>query len=153
MIVVNTTYQLAPWADALFALDIEWWKTYINDVKLVFNGKLLSANTVNKGEDVLCVQEALNYGNSGAAAIAAAFTGGAKRVIMLGYDCQHTNDKSHWHGDHPKHLGNAGRTELWHEGFAKIAERYGHKDIVNASRVTALKTFKRMSLEDVLWQT
>lgn len=153
MIVVNTTYQIAPWADALFALDVDWWKTYIKDVQANFEGKLLSSNSILNEQSVYRVQEAASYGNSGAAAIASAFTGGAKRVVMIGYDCQRTNGKAHWHGDHPKHLGNAGKIELWHEGFERIAKRYSHCEIVNASRETALKCFKQMSLEDALWQT
>lgn len=153
MIVVNTSYQIAPWADALFALDVDWWKTYLKDVQANFEGKLLSSNSILNQQSVCRVQEAASYGNSGAAAIAAAFAGGAKRVVMLGYDCQRTNAKAHWHGDHPKHLGNAGKMELWHEGFERIAKRYSYCEIVNASRETALNCFKRMSLEDALWQT
>ena len=91
-----------------------------------------------------------SYANSGAGAISAAVHAGAKRVILLGYDCQKTGGKSHWHGDHPKNLGNAGRIEAWHDGFAKLKNDCSHVEILNATRETALECFDRITLEAAL---
>ena len=90
------------------------------------------------------------HGNSGAGAMMLAYYAGARRVIMLGYDCQHTGGVKHWHGDHPPKLGNATRPEMWERGFAKVAHDLADIEIINASRVTALTCFPRMSLEDAL---
>jgi len=77
----------------------------------------------------------------------------AVKRILLGFDCQKTGGKSHWHGDHPKHLGNAGRIEAWHDEFLKLKNDFAHVEIVNATRETALECFKRVDLGDALWQT
>lgn len=89
-------------------------------------------------------------GNSGAASMMLAYYAGARRIIMLGYDCQHTGGAKHWHGDHPPKLGNANRPEMWAKGFAKVAHDLAGVEIINASRVTALDMFQRMTLEEAL---
>jgi hypothetical protein len=85
--------------------------------------------------------------------MSAAIHASALRLILLGYDCQHTGGKSHWHGDHPVGLGNAGRVEAWHDEFAKLGRDHAQVEILNATRETALECFKRVDLEDALWQT
>ena len=91
-----------------------------------------------------------SYANSGAGAISAAIHAGAQKIILLGYDCQHSGGKSHWHGDHPINLGNAQRCEAWVEEFAKMKAENSGVQILNASRETALECFERVSLEGVL---
>ena len=90
------------------------------------------------------------FKNSGAGAINLAITLGAKRVILLGYDCQKTGGKAHWHGNHEKGLGNAGTIRDWPAQFAKLAKVYPDTDIINASRDTALTCFRRADLDEVL---
>jgi hypothetical protein len=68
-------------------------------------------------------------------------------VVLLGYDCQVTNGLKHWHGDHPKGLGNAGMIHKWHKRFAELADKYPNKEF-NATRETALTCFERVKLED-----
>ena len=75
---------------------------------------------------------------------------GAKTIILVGFDCQHSSGRSHWHGDHPNHLGNAGMTHKWHEKFAELSRDFSHIDIINASRETALTCFPRKPLESLL---
>jgi hypothetical protein len=89
--------------------------------------------------------------NSGAAAISLAVRLGASRVIMLGYDCGIAKgEKAHWHGDHPKPLGNCGSARRWPQQFQKLRDTYKAADIVNASRFSMLSVFPRISLEDAL---
>lgn len=76
--------------------------------------------------------------------------GGAARIILLGFDAQHTNGRAHWFGNHPIGLGNAGMTDKWLDKFAQLADDFSHIDIINASRETALTCFKRARLEDLL---
>lgn len=79
---------MAPWADALFAMDAKWWEKHLKEVRLTFTGALYSNNDFSKSG--IIVAPVKGFGNSGAGAIAMAAKAGAKRVIMLGYDCQHT---------------------------------------------------------------
>lgn len=90
--------------------------------------------------------------NSGAGAIAAAHHFGARRVILLGYDCQHTGGRKHWHGDHPEGggSGNAGSVGKWPAQFLELVRHLAGVEVINCSRETALTVFPRAQLEDVL---
>lgn len=90
------------------------------------------------------------HGNSGCGAISLACFAGARRVLMLGYDCQKTGGKTHWHGDHPKGLGNAGSVHKWPAQFASLKAKMSGVEIINCSRETALTVFPRASLEQTL---
>lgn len=154
MIVTNTTYQLAPWADALFAMDEKWWREYWVDVAEKFKGRRY---TVCSQAARYGVQRAMNgeavmqaYGNSGAGAIMLAATYGASRIVLLGYDCQRTGGRAHWHGDHPSSLGNAGSLPRWQQQFNELRQRIQRVEIINCSRSTALKVFPRQTLEETL---
>lgn len=91
-----------------------------------------------------------HYHNSGAGVIALAAYLGVKQVIMLGYDMQHTGGKTHWHGDHPKGLANAGKVNSWAARFRELKNAHPQLNVVNCSRVTALTCFERAELEQVL---
>ncbi len=90
--------------------------------------------------------------NSGAAAIGMAAMFGARRIIMLGYDCTvGPAGQRHWHGDHPAGLGNAGSIQKWPGIFDNLRKHVPARvEVVNASRKTILQTFPRVSLEEVL---
>lgn len=91
--------------------------------------------------------------NGGYQALHVAALFGAARVVLLGYDFQATNNKSHWHGDHPPGLSNSRRRyERWHEPMAMLArdlERRG-VEVLNATRVTALRCFRRIELQEAI---
>jgi hypothetical protein len=126
---------------------------YGTDVKRTFAGDAYSVNPV---PGVQRVQFAGHIRNSGVLAIALAHRFGAARITLLGYDCQHTGGKTHWHGDHPRGMGNAGsiagtkNAPRWSEQFDQVAERVKSAAVVNASRVTALAAFPRAPLEECL---
>jgi len=148
-IVTNTTFRLCPWADVLYGFDSRWWREYQDEVSSF------------KGEKLSFSQIAQNYGakwkpvsgrNSGVCAIAVAMAKGARRIILLAYDCMFDGDRKHWHADHPKGLNNADSITDWPRQFAMIAKhakRLG-VEIINASRRTALTCFPVAKLEDVL---
>ncbi len=73
-------------------------------------------------------------------------------MILLGYDCQLTGGRAHWHVDHPGGLGNAGSVAKWPAQFAELAARLSGADVVNASRQTGLEVFPRSDLADALDQ-
>jgi hypothetical protein len=149
--VVNTTFRLAPWADAIFAMDRAWWDVYAREVKESFAGERFtsSAECRKHGLRKLPGFNVKGHSNSGACAIALAAKFGAARVILLGYDMQKTGGRTHWHGSHPKGLGDAGSMPKWAAQFAGLA-RMLRIPVVNASRQTALTAFPRASLEDCL---
>jgi hypothetical protein len=149
VIVVNSTFRAAPWADALYAMDRRWWDLHWRDVAAEFQGVRYSssAHAVNWGVVKLSCPA---YGNSGAAAISVAAHKGATRVILLGYDCQHTGGRAHWHADHPSPLGNAATVDRWPAKFEQLKKSLRGVEVVNASRDTALRMFERVTLDEAM---
>ncbi len=125
-------------------MDAAWWRAYIDEVKSVFHGLLLTSAAHCYGALQIGTDE---FPNSGAGAIATAVKFGAKRVILLGYDSQFSGGKTHWHGNHPKGLGDAASVAEWPAQFDRLAKRLDGIKIVNCSRETALTCFARGGLE------
>jgi hypothetical protein len=136
-------------------MDRAWWQMFHAEVSTSFPGERTSRAPMNPRMRVTCLQRLQHYNNSGAAAVSLAAERGATRVILLGYDCQRTNNQAHWHGDHPKGLGNAGSMQKWAAGFAELAENMRKKgvEVINCSRATALTVFPRSDLESELAKT
>jgi hypothetical protein len=152
VIVTNTTYQIAPWADVVAFYDRKWWGKYKEAIKAL-PGLLFTSCNLNHPEVCEIKQHPLLvYGNSGAMAVALAIYSKAKRVILLGVDCKTSNGKRHWHGDHPQGLGNAKSVGKWGPHFSRAsgyAKAHG-VEVINCSRDTALTCFERRPLESAL---
>lgn len=132
-------------------MDKAWWDIYLEEVEKVFAG--VRINPWRARNSKIDYVQFDHMRNSGAGAISLAALLGAKRIIMLGYDCQKTDGKTHWHGDHPESLGNAGSVAQWPAFFSKLSTKLKHISVVNASRQTKLDMFQRVNLEDALLET
>ncbi len=154
-VVTNTTFRLCDWATVLYGFDRSWWRLYIDEISKVFAGMKVCESLHYVRRDVRsakAIPEFQPFGNSGASAISLAIAFGARRLIMLGYDCQKTDGKTHHHGDHPAGLQNCDSLPNWPERFARLS-RYAQRrgaEVINASRVTALECFQRQSLRECL---
>jgi hypothetical protein len=161
VIVINTTYQLAPWADVLWATDARWWRWHKGAP--AFPGRKFSlavGGAVPKGVHLLrndgitglCLDPCgvRNGKNGGYAAINLALHLGARRVLLLGYDMQATGGRDHWHPDHPYTMPNP--YPAWRKYFATLVAPIAAAgvEVVNCSRVSALECFPRMALADAL---
>lgn len=155
VVVTNTTFRLAPWADYLFVFDGRWLTEYGAEVQKGFSGKVCAFSVLAQRHGAENIRGRFaTFLNSGASAVSLAIAKGARRVYLLGCDCQATGALMHWHGDHPSRLGNAQSMNRWPEDFAKLAA-HAHKqkiDVLNCSRSTALRCFPLMSLEAALAQ-
>lgn len=129
-------------------MDKPWWKMYFEEARQHFNGELICP--VHSLPEVHRVD--FKYGgNSGAGALALAAHLGATRIIMLGYDCKYAADgKRHWHGNHPKGLGNAVSMPQWMPQFESMARQLAGVNVINVTRDTALTCWPRGSLEEAL---
>lgn len=153
VIAANTTFRIAPWADAMFAMDPKWWKVHYREVCDVFEGERFTTATLGSGFGVTRLMGPFcNYRNSGAACVSLAAMKGAERIVMLGYDCMKDGDKAHWHGSHPAGMSDAKTVALWPVIFDRLAKDMRRKgvEVVNASRRTALECFGRVALQDEL---
>lgn len=160
-IAINTAYQLAPWATALYAADLEWWKWHKGAPH--FAGLRYSVSRQaegygvqilrNAGTDGLALDRtALRTGrNSGYQALNLAVHFGAQRIILLGYDMQ-TGPKGehHWHGNHPRHVSSP--YTIFRKKFATLVgplQALGI-EVINCSPRTALSCFPKMTLAEAL---
>ena len=168
VVVINTTFKLAPWADYLYACDADWWQRYHEEAHAVFRGELWTQD--EKAQSLLgmhrvrgarrpglCTEPGtIHYGgNSGYQAMNLAFHFGASQMILLGYDMQQTGGKSHWHGDHPQGLSKSSPLADWVRQFRSLAEDLKTQGVRvwNASRQTALDCFVKAPLESALGVT
>lgn len=152
----------------LYACDERWWCHYFANVAAVFRGELWTiADGARQRFDLHWVMGTDNAGlaptldrihtgkNSGYQAIGLAYLFGAARIVLLGYDFTvGTKGERHWHGDHPKGLGNGGesRYATWARAMDALAKDLKQTDcqVWNASRRTALKCFRRVTLSEAL---
>lgn len=172
VIVVNTSYERAPWADALYACDDVWWRWQHEFDKLTrkprwhprrpaFEGLKFAMDknaarwpgvTVlkNLGPDGLSLDpRGLKHGkNSGYAAIGLAVLLGASRVVLLGYDMQRgPKGEEHWHPNHLQHRDNPFPQFLRLYGTLVEPLKAAGVEVVNCSRRSALRCFPMSDLK------
>jgi hypothetical protein len=156
LVVVNNTWQLAPWADMLVAMDTAWWRGYGERAAAEFAGLRVgfTATCTKFGAQATVYGHVVsNFGNSGAASIAVAVRARAARVLLLGFDASFDAGRMHWHEDHPKPMSNPqASVGRWPVQFGRVAEhaRKGGVEVINCSRRTVLECFPRAELEEAL---
>ncbi|MDX1532643.1 MAG: hypothetical protein R3230_00390 [Nitrosopumilaceae archaeon] len=174
VIAVNDNYNLVPWADHVFAADLKWWRKYYDDVcdtvedytKLHTIENVVTAlfrkretripithKTVFRDVTHLEFNPLYKWyhgGNSGILAMELARTLDAKKIILVGFDFQHTDNKSHWFGDHPTGFLNANQCERWIMEIEKMMPYYEKHgiDVVNCSNETAINSIRKSRLEE-----
>lgn len=178
LIVINTTWEKFPRADALVAADHSWWTEYLPAVRARFAGELWTQDTGTvarldgrpwadvarewgistahavEGDFLPAKPETVCLGsNSGHLAIGiAAALFGMRRGVLVAFDMMREKvGPSHHHGDHPGTLAN-GNPRSWVPRFTPLArdlEAAGIQ-VVNASKATALTQFRRVTLGEAL---
>lgn len=152
VIVANTSFRIAPWADAMYAMDDKFWAHYGAEIAATFPGKRICQFTRNTNglAERMHGKGFMPHGNSGAAIMAYCAASRFDVIYMLGYDCSRDKGRNHWHEDHPKGLGNCGSILRWPKQFENVRRYYRDANFINLSRRTALDMFPRMTLEDGL---
>lgn len=162
-IVINDSYQLAPWATYHYFCDPKWWKWHKDreDYK-GFTGIRICQDVIDEpgivkidgeSKEGLSLDPDKIYfnSNSGFQALNLAYHFGASRILLLGYDLKFAKDgRSHWFGDHPDNVRS--NYPAWFTGFSIAADQLKEKgvEVVNCSPDTALSCFERMSLASAL---
>lgn len=175
VVVINESWQLAPWADVLYACDTKWWKLRLGVPK--FNGLKVCHVDLKSRQDVDIIRafpkvrwvhvdrwgdqlltERPGYlgagGNSGFQALNLAVQFGAKKILLIGYDMTIAHGE-HWHARHPMPLSNPHPQQnlpRWRKSLDGSAGRLRALgvEVVNASPVSELKAFPKMSVEEAL---
>jgi len=169
VIAINNTYQLAPWAEVLYACDARWWGWHkgvpgFAGLKFSVEPKAKAGRrehgpyadiTVlrNTGDDGFEADPSgLRTGkNSGYQAINLAVHFGARRIILLGYDMGPSKEgRDHYFGSHPG--GVVPPYHLFMRNYPNLAAELKKRgvDVINASRKTALGVFRRQPLAEAL---
>lgn len=146
-IAVNTSWKLARFANVIYAGDACWWNANIHEIDIAAEKWTCSRNAADRHS--INLQASAGGFNSGLRAIQLAIEFGAKKVLLLGYDCSVKNG-SHWHGDHAATKNpDAAKCHMWQKQFAQLSKK--SCEIINCSRVTALTCFVKQNLEEALF--
>lgn len=148
-VVVNDSWKLAPWADALFATDEAWWDE--NAGLPEFAGLRFTASPrcmKRYGIDLFCSTGT----NSGLRAIYLAEKLGGNPIYLVGFE-MHPKNGVHWHRPYER-LRNPGQAEMkrwaietdWaYDRLWKLGVR-----VFNCTPGSALKRYPHVSLEKVI---
>lgn len=170
-IVIKSTVERMTWAEVCYGCDAAWWLSrngvphkHFSGIK-IFHG-VQAANRfsdMHKVEIELTTDEMLvehplkisNGGNSGHQALNLCVQFGAKDIILLGFDCDHNDNRLHWYGrnnwlnaNNPMKY-NYDRWKTGFEAAKKGLDKLGI-DVVNCSPVSTIKTFRKASLETIM---
>lgn len=169
VIVINTTWRAAPWADVLYACDFAYWNgrdrtdtpRYVDEAKAGFAGQLWTQDVdaakayglrhirSARGDGLAREVGLINQGaNSGYQAIGLAYQAGAARVFLLGYDMH----GEHWHGRHPGLLHRSQAFPVFLKNFDRMAADVANLpdfSVVNCTPKSALRCFPRLTWQEV----
>lgn len=150
IITVNNSWQIVPRCSFIYAADCCWWEE--NNALITSDAERWCGDEFTSHRfGINCLKSALSGSfNSGQRAIELAIHLGAKRIILLGYDCTLRNG-IHWHGTHQL-LANPDRFSInrWHVEFEQLRCWAGGIEIINCSPQTRLKAFPALPLEVAL---
>jgi hypothetical protein len=149
-IAVNNSWKMARFCNVIFAGDPGWWKSYKDEIDIPADLYTINSSTAQTYKIKAHPNNCVSVLNSGMRAIQLAISMGAKRVILLGYDCSVENG-THWHGDHKETKNpDEKRVRQWIAHFSIVANESKDVEIINCSRDTKLPYFKRMQLAEAL---
>lgn len=165
VLVVNRTFEAAPWADALYAADCGFWAHYAG--ARAFKGLKLAPDKQCQRycPDIQLVTIAWEGGkrvnhfvhdprgligggqHSGFQALNIALQTGAHPVYLAGYDYQ----PKHWHDDHPQSLRNPDQMQLarW-RGFLEAEAQNMAGRVFNLSRESTLHGYEAAECSTLL---
>jgi len=172
--VINDNYKLVPEAKYLFTADMQWWyqnyyavpeaiDCYTLDGHPTHLEKRLEGSskrlkgisfTMCWSELSLADKKIHHGGNSGYMGIQLTAILGYTKIILIGFDHQHTYGKRHWFGDHDKTIFrvNADNVEKWVDSIDRLGYYLSGigLDLINCSNETAITSIRRPTLDKEL---
>ena len=168
VLVINTSFRLAPWADALYACDALWWQWYpeardfaglkiTQDAKAakahgLKHVKLVEENAPDANRLILNRPGIIGRGeNGGFQGLNLLLQFGVKTILMLGIDCR----GARWHGAHLGRSMPQQRPQTL-AGWASIFDAQAPQlkawgvEVINLSPVGALKAYSKLTIDLVL---
>ena len=165
LIGINDSWRLAPWMDIHYACDLKWWNWYHDECREVLKCKSLTQDkdaarkypdltyVIGKPEPGLSLDPCVIHTgkNSGYQAINLAVLLGVKKILLIGYDMQISeNGASHWFGDHPDQVRSMYKT--WFPCFETLVGPLSELgvEVINCTPGSALPTFPMADLRKAL---
>jgi hypothetical protein len=184
-IVVNSSALLAPWATVLYFTDSSWYEQH-RDLVAEFPGLVVTMSRTAKRELPDKVRRIKMFGDpdlpamfppvgsglvrqgrsSGHTAIALAIAMGARRVVLLGYDCRVVDGREHHHDDYliggrvdyptekedPRWNNKREYSTVFVRGYYgwKLSAAAAGVEILNATPGSAITEFDRIDLRHFL---
>ena len=165
VMVLNSSYLLAPWAEVLFFMDTLWSEKHVDLIKkwpgLVVTTALgakrvlptiIKRVQVHLEPNFLHNPKWIRTGcSSGHAGIGLAIAMGATTVVLLGYDMRFVEGRTHHHDEHTMSDEKLfARTFIpAFKGWDDQAKKAGVR-ILNATPDSALDEFEKIDLQDFL---
>lgn len=159
-IAVCRTWELAPWADMIYAADAEWWRNYRPQLH-GYKGMRVTVERTGFPEMLqlgIGAKEGFSRdpavistgGNSGYQAICVAAHAGCRRVLLCGMDMH----GKHWHSEYrsPMKTHQPEDQAEWVRRFASLKEpleKWG-MEVINCTPNSALRVWPYMPLEEAL---
>lgn len=170
--IKEAAVELAPWSDAVYGCDGPWWKyrqglPQFKGLKFAWDGKacaaysdLIRVEIPDRKCGRILLDEPLTLGaggdgnlggNSGFQCVNLAAQFSVGRILLLGFDMQGT----HFYGRNKWPKANNPHDQIfrcWVTGFETAAPRLKQLgiDVINASPVSALNCFRKMSFADAV---
>jgi len=169
--VVNDCYLMAPWADLCYFADPKWWKWHCEKPEFkAFAGQKCSITSNVSAISDPAVHVLKNAGpgdnncglsadptkivtgsHSGYQTLNIVVLSGAKRILLLGYDCKRgSGEQKHWFGNHPDGSEPPYKAVISRYSFAESGAKKLGIEIINCSPGSAIEAFKKMSLAEAL---
>jgi len=163
VVAINESIYCALYADILFFRDIAWYfgnKEVVdawNGVVVTSTASTFYSSRVNvikmkHSNDFLVGCGTIRYGrSSGHLALSLAINLGAKRCVLLGFDCRFVDGRSHFHSENNRTTALTYSSDFlpaW-DGWGDAARRAG-VEVVNATPGSAILEFQYRPLAEVL---
>lgn len=98
-------------------------------------------------------KDCVHFGShSGYQAINLAYLWGAKRIILLGYDCRSIDGKAHWFGQHAAGLNQKQGFSTWISHYQQLAHDLSAEgiEVINATPESAITAFTKRRIHEGL---
>lgn len=165
VLVINNGYQLAPWADALYACDGRWWAKYPDagqfaGLKITQDSNAAKTHNLHhvelieenwKESRITAERKGLiaRGGHSGFQAVNIAVQFGATRHLWFGFDFR----GDHWHGRHEELMNPRPASLVTWAGIldrqSPILAALG-VEVVNCSERSLLTAYRKMTVDEAL---
>lgn len=147
VIVCNTAWRLAPWADVLVGCDPAWWDAHPE--AQAFAGEKFSPKQVKYNHVSWWIPPGFRLGqNTGLYGMHFAKCRGAERIVLLGFD-MHAKGGTHFFGDHPAGLSNPNRY-IFENHLQQFEAWTSDAEVINCTPQSALKRFVSKELKNTL---